>query len=40
MLKNKNAKNKVQRPNIILKSKNHDKKINLHKFQKFKYYIS
>ena len=34
--KNKDGKNKMQRPNIIMKSKNHDKKINLHRLQKFK----
>ena len=34
--KNKDGKNKIQRPNIILKSKNHDKKVNLHRLQKFK----
>jgi len=33
---NKDGKSKMQRPNIIMKSKNHDKKINLHKLQKFK----
>ena len=34
--KNKDGKNKMQRPNIIIKNKNHDKKINVYKFQKFK----
>ena len=34
--KNKEGKNKIQRPNIIIKNKNHDKKVNVHKFQKFK----
>ena len=33
---NKDGKSKMQRPNIIMKSKNHDKKINLHRLQKFK----
>ena len=30
--RNKDGKNKMVRPNIIMKSKNHDKKINLHRF--------
>ena len=34
--KNKDGKNKIQRPNIIMKSKNHDKKVNLLRLQKFK----
>ena len=34
--RNKDGKNKMVRPNIIMKSKNHDKKINLHRLQKFK----
>ena len=34
--KNKDGKNKIQKPNIIMKSKNHDKKVNLHRLQKFK----
>ena len=33
---NKDGKSKMQRPNIIMKTKNHDKKINLHRLQKFK----
>ena len=33
---NKDGKNKIQRPNIIIKNKNHDKKVNIHKLQKFK----
>ena len=32
----KDKNNKVQRPNIIMKTKNHDKKINIHRFNKFK----
>ena len=34
--KNKDGKNKIQRPNIIMKTKNHDKKVNLLRLQKFK----
>ena len=34
--KNKDGKNKIQKPNIIMKSKNHDKKVNLLRLQKFK----
>ena len=34
--RNKDGRNKMIRPNIIMKSKNHDKKINLHRLQKFK----
>ncbi len=34
--KNKDGKNRIQRPNIIMKSKNHDKKINIHRFSKIK----
>ena len=33
---NKEGNNKIQRPSIINKKKNHDKKANIHKFQKFK----
>jgi len=33
---NKDGKSKIQRPNIIIKNKNHDKKVNIHKLQKFK----
>ena len=32
----KDGKNKIQRPNIIMKSKNHDKKVNIHRFNKNK----
>ena len=32
----KGNKTKIQRPNIILKTKNHDKKIHINKFQKLK----
>ena len=32
----KDGKNKIQKPNIINKTKNHDKKVNLYKLQKFK----
>ena len=34
--KNKEGKNKIHRPNIIMKTKNHDKKVNIHRFNKFK----
>ena len=33
---NKEGKSKIQRPNIINKTKNHDKKVNIYKYQKFK----
>jgi len=32
----KDGKRIIQRPNIIIKNKNHDKKVNIHKLQKFK----
>ena len=32
----KDGKNKIQKPNIIMKSKNHDKKVNIHRFNKNK----
>ena len=32
----KDGKNKIQRPNIIMKTKNHDKKVNIHRFNKNK----
>ena len=34
--KNKDGKNRIQRPTIIMKSKNHDKKVNIHRFSKIK----
>ena len=34
----KDGKRIIQRPNIIIKNKNHDKKVNIHKLQKFKYF--
>ena len=34
--KYKDGKNKIKRPNIIIKNKNHDKKVSIHKLQKFK----
>ena len=36
-LKDSKNKNKIMRPNIINKSKNHDKKIHISKYQKLKY---
>ena len=33
---NKDGKNKIKRPNIIIKNKNHDKKVSVHKLQKYK----
>ena len=32
----RDGKNKIQKPNIIMKSKNHDKKVNIHRLSKFK----
>ena len=32
----KDGKSKIHKPNIIIKNKNHDKKVNIHKLQKFK----
>jgi len=32
----RDGKNKIQRPMIIMKSKNHDKKVNIHRLSKFK----
>ena len=34
--KSKDGKKVIQRPNIIIKNKNHDKKVSIHKLQKFK----
>ena len=34
--KYKDGKNKIKRPNIIIKNKNHDKKVSIHKLQKLK----
>ena len=34
--KSKDEKKVIQRPNIIIKNKNHDKKVSIHKLQKFK----
>ena len=34
--KKKDGKNRIQRPTIIMKSKNHDKKVNIHRFSKIK----
>ena len=33
---NKDGKNKIKRPNIIIKNKNHDKKVSVYKLQKYK----
>ena len=33
---NKDGKNKIKKPNIIIKNKNHDKKVSVYKLQKYK----
>ena len=33
---NKDGKNKIKKPNIIIKNKNHDKKVSIYKLQKYK----